>query len=101
MSNSLIHNFIPRLYQETIFGTVSQYNTLVVLPTGLGKTAIALMLVAHRLSQYPQSKCLLLAPTKPLVDQIWTEQGIEGDDNETLKRAKEAKTLEIRRLRYF
>lgn len=69
MSNPLIQNFTPRLYQETIFSTVSQHNTLVVLPTGLGKTAIALMLVAHRLTQYPNSKCLILAPTKPLVDQ--------------------------------
>lgn len=45
------------------------YNTLVVLPTGLGKTAIAMMLIAHRLSQYKESKCLVLAPTRPLVDQ--------------------------------
>ncbi len=69
MSNALIQNFTPRLYQETIFATVSQHNTLVVLPTGMGKTALALMLVAHRLTQYPTSKCLILAPTKPLVDQ--------------------------------
>jgi Fanconi anemia group M protein len=69
MQNPLIQHFTPRLYQETIFATVSQHNTLVVLPTGLGKTALALMLVAHRLTQYPNSKCLILAPTKPLVDQ--------------------------------
>ncbi len=69
MPNPIIQNFTPRLYQETIFATVSQHNTLVVLPTGMGKTALALMLVAHRLTQYPNSKCLILAPTKPLVDQ--------------------------------
>ncbi|MEK6868322.1 MAG: DEAD/DEAH box helicase, partial [Nanoarchaeota archaeon] len=69
MQNPLIQHFTPRLYQETIFATVSQHNTLVVLPTGMGKTALALMLVAHRLTQYPNSKCLILAPTKPLVDQ--------------------------------
>lgn len=69
MQNPLIQNFTPRLYQETIFATASQGNTLVVLPTGLGKTAIAMMLIAHRLTQYPASKCLVLAPTKPLVDQ--------------------------------
>lgn len=72
MQNPLIQNFTPRLYQETIFSTASQYNTLVVLPTGLGKTAIAMMLIAYRLSQYPQSKCLVLAPTRPLVDQHTT-----------------------------
>ncbi|PIN77188.1 DEAD/DEAH box helicase [Candidatus Woesearchaeota archaeon CG10_big_fil_rev_8_21_14_0_10_34_8] len=65
----MLKDFTPRLYQETIFATVSQHNTLVVLPTGMGKTAIAMMLAVHRLKQYPNSKCLILAPTKPLVDQ--------------------------------
>lgn len=65
----VIKNFIPRLYQETIFDSCTTKNTLVVLPTGLGKTAIALMLAAHRLSSYPDSKIVFLAPTKPLVEQ--------------------------------
>lgn len=69
MHNPLITNFTPRLYQETIFSAAAKQNTLVVLPTGLGKTAIAMMLIAHRLQQYPNSKCLVVAPTKPLVDQ--------------------------------
>lgn len=59
----------PRLYQEVIFHTASQKNTLVVLPTGLGKTMIAAMVAAHRLKQYPASKVVFLAPTKPLVEQ--------------------------------
>ncbi|MBR9676895.1 DEAD/DEAH box helicase [Candidatus Woesearchaeota archaeon] len=59
----------PRLYQQTIFATTTTKNTLVVLPTGLGKTLIALMLAKHRLKQYPNSKILFLAPTKPLVQQ--------------------------------
>src|SRR3989338_4057784 len=37
-------NFSPRQYQEAIFNTCKDNNTLVVLETGLGKTAIALML---------------------------------------------------------
>ena len=61
--------FTPRLYQETILGTATLHNTLVVLPTGMGKTHIAMMLAAHRLKQYPKSKVVMLAPTKPLVDQ--------------------------------
>ena len=69
MQNSLFVNFTPRLYQETIFSAAAKQNTLVVLPTGMGKTAIAMMLIAHRLQQYPNSKCLIVAPTKPLVDQ--------------------------------
>jgi Fanconi anemia group M protein len=42
---------------------------LVVIPTGLGKTIIALMLAVHRLMEISNSKVIFLAPTKPLVDQ--------------------------------
>ncbi len=65
----MLKNFEPRLYQQTIFATCALYNTLVVLPTGMGKTAISLMLASQRLKQYPNSKILILAPTKPLLDQ--------------------------------
>lgn len=65
----MLRDFTPRLYQQTILGTASRYNTLVVLPTGLGKTGIALLMTTQRLSQYPQSKVLMLAPTKPLCEQ--------------------------------
>ncbi|MBI2548416.1 DEAD/DEAH box helicase [Candidatus Woesearchaeota archaeon] len=65
----MIKNFEPRLYQQTILATAVNHNTLVVLPTGLGKTNIFLMLAAHRLRQYPQSKILMLGPTRPLIDQ--------------------------------
>ena len=65
----MIKGFTPRLYQETILATASTKNTLVVLPTGLGKTNIFLMLAAHRLKTYPNSKILLIGPTKPLIDQ--------------------------------
>lgn len=65
----MIKNFQPRLYQETILATTVKKNTLVVLPTGLGKTNIFLMLASQRLKQYPQSKIVFLAPTKPLVEQ--------------------------------
>jgi len=65
----MIKNFTPRLYQQTILGTAANKNTLVVLPTGMGKTAVAFLLAAQRLHQYPTSKILLLAPTKPLCEQ--------------------------------
>ncbi len=64
-----IKDFTPRLYQETILHTAITKNTLVVLPTGLGKTGISLLLVIHRLNNFPSSKALLLAPTKPLCEQ--------------------------------
>ena len=64
-----LREMTPRLYQETILSSCVDKNTLVVLPTGLGKTAIALMLAIHRLSLHPDGKIVFLAPTKPLCEQ--------------------------------
>ena len=58
-----------RLYQETILNTAINGNTLVVLPTGLGKTPIAAMVSAYILDKDMYKKILFLAPTKPLVEQ--------------------------------
>ena len=44
-------------------------NTLVVAPTGLGKTSIAALVIAERLHRVRNSKALILAPTKPLCAQ--------------------------------
>lgn len=65
----MLNGFEPRLYQETILATCVEKNTLVVLPTGMGKTAIAMMLAAQRFKQFPKSKIIFLAPTKPLAEQ--------------------------------
>jgi len=59
----------PRDYQQAILNTALQHNTLAVIPTGLGKTLIALLLAIERLKQHPTSKIIFLAPTRPLVDQ--------------------------------
>ncbi len=67
----MLKDFTPRLYQETIFATCTKDNTLVVLPTGLGKTNIFLMVAAYRLLQHPNSKVLLLGPTRPLIKQYF------------------------------
>ena len=64
-----IQNFEPRIYQQTILAACTEKNTLVVLPTGLGKTSIALMLALQRLALFPASKILFLAPTRPLAEQ--------------------------------
>ncbi len=60
---------IRRAYQENIFINCLKKNCMVVIPTGLGKTILALMLSVYRLSEYENSKVIFLAPTKPLVDQ--------------------------------
>ncbi|MBU5575461.1 MAG: DEAD/DEAH box helicase [Candidatus Aenigmatarchaeota archaeon] len=58
-----------RDYQEKILKSCLVANTLCVLPTGTGKTAIAILLAAHRLLEYPRSSVLILAPTRPLAEQ--------------------------------
>ena len=65
----MIKDLKPRLYQETILATCAVKNTLVVLPTGMGKSIVFVMLAAQRLSNYPNSKIMTLAPTKPLCEQ--------------------------------
>ncbi|MBD3355315.1 DEAD/DEAH box helicase [Candidatus Woesearchaeota archaeon] len=65
----MLKNFKPRLYQETILAAAAKNNTLVVLPTGMGKTAVSMLLSVQRFKQYPHSKVLVLAPTRPLVQQ--------------------------------
>jgi len=57
-----------REYQQTIARNVIQKgNSLVILPTGLGKTVIALLVMEEHLKK--DRKVLFLAPTRPLVDQ--------------------------------
>ncbi len=80
----MIKNFEPRLYQQTILATAAEKNTLVVLPTGMGKTNIFLMLAAQRLKQYPNSKVLFIGPTRPLIEQYFNvfKEHFEIDENE-------------------
>lgn len=69
----IIKNFEPRTYQTAICKTIENHNTLVVLPTGLGKTKIAIMATIERLNKLPGSKAIILTPTKPLTNQIYEE----------------------------
>ncbi|WP_226482251.1 DEAD/DEAH box helicase [Natrinema amylolyticum] len=57
-----------RLYQLKLAGTAANHHTLVCLPTGLGKTTVSLLVTARRLDEVG-GKSLMLAPTKPLVQQ--------------------------------
>jgi len=58
-----------RPYQTDLVEQAVETHTLVALPTGLGKTAVSLRVTARRLQDDPAAKALLLAPTKPLVEQ--------------------------------
>jgi Fanconi anemia group M protein len=59
----------PREYQQRIAEVASSNNTLVVLPTGLGKTMIAVLTAKLRLEKSEGGKVVMLAPTRPLVLQ--------------------------------
>ena len=57
-----------RRYQRTLADQALDDHTLVCLPTGLGKTTVSLLVTAERIGDAAW-KSLLLAPTKPLVQQ--------------------------------
>lgn len=58
-----------RQYQYNIIKTCLQQNTLVCLPTGLGKTLIASIIMYNFIKWFSRSKLFFFAPTKPLVSQ--------------------------------
>jgi ERCC4-related helicase len=68
-----ISHFSPREYQENIHQTSLTGNTLACLPTGTGKTKIAILTLISRLNQFPEGNTVIISPTKPLSSQIAEE----------------------------
>ena len=62
-------NYPVRDYQFNIVQKALFRNVLVCLPTGLGKTFIAAVVMYNFYRWYPSGKIVFLAPTKPLVTQ--------------------------------
>ncbi|CAD7704868.1 unnamed protein product [Ostreobium quekettii] len=62
-------NIPLRQYQQNIAQTALFHNTMICLPTGLGKTLIAAVVMYNFFRWFPQGKIVFVAPTKPLVDQ--------------------------------
>jgi len=60
-----------REYQKNISSHALSKNTLVILPTALGKTIISLLVSVNTLYNYRSKRILILAPTRPLVNQHW------------------------------
>lgn len=58
-----------RNYQKNIADAARMRNTIVILPTALGKTVISLLVAADILYSYRDKRVLFLAPTKPLIAQ--------------------------------
>jgi len=74
-----------REYQIQLADAALSGHTLVCLPTGLGKTAVSLLVTAARLNDVG-GKALLLAPTKPLVSQHadFYREALEVEDEEVV-----------------
>ncbi|XP_009999505.1 PREDICTED: Fanconi anemia group M protein [Chaetura pelagica] len=62
-------NYPVRGYQLRMARSALLGNTLVCLPTGLGKTFVAAVVMYNFYRWFPSGKVLFLAPTKPLVAQ--------------------------------
>ncbi|KAF9983232.1 hypothetical protein BGZ65_002020 [Modicella reniformis] len=62
-------NYPKRDYQYNIIRRALFTNTLVSLPTGLGKTFIAAVVMLNYYRWFPKSKIIFMAPTRPLVNQ--------------------------------
>ncbi|KAI9485539.1 MAG: hypothetical protein EXX96DRAFT_545491 [Benjaminiella poitrasii] len=62
-------NYPIRAYQLNIVRKALFQNILVALPTGLGKTFIAAVVMFNYWRWFPNSKIIFMAPTRPLVMQ--------------------------------
>ncbi|WP_415379558.1 DEAD/DEAH box helicase [Halosimplex sp. TS25] len=81
----LVDGFLEdRRYQRELADAALRTHTLVCLPTGLGKTTVSLLVTAERLAGDVVNKSLLLAPTKPLVQQHadFYREALEVHDDE-------------------
>jgi Fanconi anemia group M protein len=58
-----------RDYQHTLVENGLFENSLVVLPTGLGKTFIAAVIMYNYFRWFPEGKIIFMAHSKPLVMQ--------------------------------
>ncbi len=75
LRHPLLEEFEYRRYQVDIASEAAAHNTLVIAPTGLGKTRIAVLAAAKTMQDNPGKKILILAPTKPLAEQHALEFG--------------------------
>jgi len=73
-----------RDYQVELARSALDASSLVTLPTGLGKTVVAALIAAERLTREPNSSVLLMAPTRPLCQQhkdlLLRVLKVDGDD---------------------
>lgn len=76
MSNYIVHPLLrkntveSRIYQKVLAANaLKKGNTMIVAPTALGKTIVAVLVAADRLEKLKGTKVLILSPSKPLTIQ--------------------------------
>lgn len=100
-------NYPVRRYQYDISHAALFRNTLVVLPTGLGKTFLAAVVMYNMYRWYPRGRVVFMAPTRPLVAQqieaCYQIMGLPRSDTCELtgKQAKAQRLSEWRTKRVF
>ncbi|KAA8497171.1 Fanconi anemia group M protein-like [Porphyridium purpureum] len=62
-------NLNLRPYQSSLAASALGANSLICLPTGLGKTRIASVLILNMVHWFPRGRTLFIAPTRPLITQ--------------------------------
>lgn len=100
------NNMAIRGYQKQAVEKALFTNAMIVLPTGLGKTFIAAVVMHNFHRWYPTGKIIFVAPTKPLVTQQIKEckkiSGIPSSDcveiTGTTQRAKRGHIWEEKRV---
>ena len=81
---------------------------MVVLPTGLGKTFIAAVVMLNYMRWFPKGKVIFMAPTRPLVTQqveachniVGIDESITAELNGTVAKAKRKRLWAEKRLFY-
>jgi len=58
-----------RTYQLEVSQSAARTNTLVIIPTGCGKTFVGAMLIFNFYRWFPEGRIVFVAPSKPLVRQ--------------------------------
>ncbi|KAJ3218535.1 hypothetical protein HDU67_005094 [Dinochytrium kinnereticum] len=95
-------NQVMRDYQFNICERCLFSNTLVALPTGLGKTFIAAVVIFNYFRWFPNGKIVFMAPTKPLVaQQIEACQTITGISQDVMDILTGTSSPELRRLSWM
>ena len=69
-----VGKFTPKWYQkDAIFAALRESKSLILSPTGSGKSYIQYLIIRALLEQFPDGKILMTVPSTSLVEQMYTD----------------------------